>query len=123
MLDFAGAGPVHIIGGGAGFVASWYLGPRIGRFDKGHKNPYAPNNPKLMIMGTFILWWGWVAFNSGSSYGVSNGKWEIGARAGAGTVLSSFGAGAVTLLLSLWRHKGKADTIECAAGCLSALGE
>lgn len=128
VLDFAGAGPVHIIGGGAGFVAAWYLGPRIGRYDKtrsdkGIENPFTPCDRKTMITGCFILWWGWVAFNAGSSCGVTNGRWVLGARAGAATVLSSMASGTTTFFLSLWRHKGKADALECVSGVLSALGK
>lgn len=104
-------------------MAACYVGPRIGRFDKGLENPFPTGDPKTMVVGTFILWWGWVAFNSGSSYGVSNGKWELAARAGAGTVLASMGAGVTTLALSTWKHKGKANAYECISGVISALGK
>lgn len=46
------------------------LGPRLGRYDYGIK-PLPLGNPVNAVMGLFVLWWGWLAFNSGSTYGVS----------------------------------------------------
>ena len=46
------------------------LGPRLGRYARGSA-PLPLGNPVNAVMGTFVLWWGWLAFNSGSTYGVS----------------------------------------------------
>lgn len=80
-------------------------------------------DPLTVVIGLFILWWGWIGFNSGSSYGVTNGKWEFAARAGAGTTLATMSAGMTSILFSLARHKGKVDVFEVISGILSALGK
>lgn len=45
------------------------LGPRLGRYDKG-LDPLPLGAPVNAVLGLFVLWWGWLAFNSGSTYGV-----------------------------------------------------
>lgn len=67
MFDFAGSGVVHMTGGFAGLTGAYFVGPRIGRFGpdgtpedmRGHSQP-------LVVLGTFILWFGWYGFNPGS---------------------------------------------------------
>ena len=38
-VEISGSGPIHIIGGMAGLVGTVFIGPRIGRFDKGTDCP------------------------------------------------------------------------------------
>lgn len=71
----------------------------------------------------FILWWAWIGFNAGSSYGITGGKWEMAARAGAGTTLATMSGGLTSIIFSLLKHKGKVDVFEVVSGILSALGE
>jgi ammonia channel protein AmtB len=80
-------------------------------------------DPMSVCVGLFIVWWGWIGFNAGSSYGITGGKWEFAARAGAGTTLASMSAGMTSILFSLLRHKGKVDVFEVISGVLSGLGE
>jgi ammonia channel protein AmtB len=75
------------------------------------------------MIGLFILWWSWIGFNAGSSYGVTGGKWEFAARAGAGTTLASMSAGMTSMMFSLAKNKGKIDVFEVMSGILSGLGE
>lgn len=98
------------------------MGPRIGRYDKGKKS-LPMGNPMSACMGLFILWWGWIGFNAGSSYGVTGGKWQYAARAGVGTTLATMGAGVFSVLFSMWKNRGKVDVFEVISGILASLGE
>ena len=45
------------------FVAAWMLGPRLGRWDLDIAPPMG--SPTNALVGLFMLWWGWLAFNAG----------------------------------------------------------
>jgi Amt family ammonium transporter len=62
-LDFAGGTVVHINAGVAGLVAAIVVGPRIGFL----KEPMAPHNLALTMVGACLLWVGWFGFNAGSN--------------------------------------------------------
>lgn len=98
VVDIAGSGGVHLVGGSSGecldsqnlpkllkivfvlmsdewevvyldtsssvaFVAAIMLGPRLGRWDSNVPPPMG--SPTNALIGLFMLWWGWLAFNSG----------------------------------------------------------
>jgi len=90
---------VHLVGGTAGLVATLYLKPRVNRF--GEKGSRQMSNPTNAVLGTFMLWWGWLAFNTGSTYGISFGQWRLAARSSVATILSSVGGGCTSLIISL----------------------
>ncbi|KAL0859084.1 hypothetical protein ABMA27_010931 [Loxostege sticticalis] len=119
-VDIAGSGPVHLIGGSSAFASALMLGPRLGRYAKGN-DPLPLGNPVNAVMGTFVLWWGWLAFNSGSTYGVSGAKWQYAARAAVMTMMGSFGGGCFGLLYTMIKHKGRADVMELINSILGAL--
>ena len=64
--------------------------------------------------------WGWLAFNSGSTYGVSGQRWKYAARAAVSTMLASMGGGLVGLIFSLANPKG-IDILSQINGILGAL--
>ena len=70
-IDFAGSSVVHMAGGIAALSATLLLGPRIGKYD-GTRDYYMAS-PTNVVLGTFFLWWGWIGFNCGSTFGMSNG--------------------------------------------------
>jgi len=60
MIDFAGSGVVHMVGGFAGLMGAVVVGPRTGRFLKdGTVVEFTHGNKALQALGTFILWFGW----------------------------------------------------------------
>lgn len=122
VVDFAGTGPIHIVGGAAALTAAWFIGPRIGRYDKGTK-PLTMGSPLGACLGLFVVWWGWIGFNAGSSYGVTGGKWQYAARAGVGTTIATMSGGAFSILYSMWKNKGKVDVFEVISGILASLGK
>lgn len=72
-------------------------------------------------MGTFILWWSWVAFNAGSSYGVSGGKWPYAIRGTVNTILASYGGGFYGMVYSLCKNRGIVGPIDVINGIIAAL--
>merc|ERR1719487_1628409 len=61
--DFAGSGIVHLTGGIGALVGAKMVGPRDGRWDSADPNRFDPHNISLVVLGTFILWFGWYGFN------------------------------------------------------------
>merc|ERR1740123_1728260 len=68
-MDFAGSGIVHMCGGVGALVGAAVVGPRDGRFDARppEDTTFAPHSLPLIVLGTFILWFGWYGFNCGST--------------------------------------------------------
>ncbi|KAF2900319.1 hypothetical protein ILUMI_05865 [Ignelater luminosus] len=119
-VDIAGSGPVHLIGGSSAFASAIMLGPRLGRYDNG-LDPLPLGSPVNAVMGLFVLWWGWLAFNSGSTYGLTGAKYEYAARAAVMTMIASFGGGCTSIAYSLIRLKGKIEVIDIINGVLGSL--
>ena len=68
-LDFAGSSVVHMQGGVIALIFAWLIGPRHGKYDSSGKlvNPILPHNIPMVMLGTFILAFGWFGFNPGST--------------------------------------------------------
>src|SRR2546429_8777739 len=63
VLDFAGGTVVHINSGIAALACALALGKRVGL----NKEPMAPHNLVLTVIGASLLWVGWFGFNAGSA--------------------------------------------------------
>lgn len=72
-IDFAGGVAVHTVGGTASLIGAYFCGPRIGRFgvDGVVNRDYRETNGNLVVLGTFLLWFGWYGFNPGSAVVIS----------------------------------------------------
>ncbi len=66
FYDFAGSTLVHSVGGWGALAGALLLGPRIGKYVKGHVNAIPGSNMPLATIGVFLLWLGWFGFNGGS---------------------------------------------------------
>src|SRR4051812_13875086 len=77
--DFAGSGVVHSVGGLTAFAVCLIVGPRIGKFNRdGSANPIIGHDISAVLIGCFILAFGWFGFNPGSTLGAaSNGNLRI----------------------------------------------
>lgn len=66
-LDFAGGNVVHITSGIAGLVTCIILGKR-----KGYRSSsMLPHNIPYIMIGSGLLWFGWLGFNGGSALGAN----------------------------------------------------
>ncbi len=102
FVDFAGSSVVHAVGGWCALAGVVVLGPRMGRFRKGGNSSAIPgHNLPMASLGAFILWFGFFAFNAGSTLEASGNLGLIVLNthlAGASGV-----TGAVLLTLTLGR--------------------
>lgn len=117
-LDFAGSGVVHGIGGYVALAGAIILGPRIGKFNSdGTPNAIPGHNLSMVVLGTFILFFGWFGFNPGSTLAATDLRIAIVA---VNTALAA-SAGAVTVMLITWFKSGKPDVSMTCNGCLAGL--
>ncbi|KAK8657225.1 hypothetical protein V6N13_035476 [Hibiscus sabdariffa] len=132
VIDFAGSGVVHMVGGIAGLWGALIEGPRIGRFDNSGKSvALHGHNSTLVVLGTFILWFGWYGFNPGSFNRISNfytsgnyyGQWSAVGRTAVTTTLAGC-TGALTTLLGkriLTSHWSVTDACSGLLGGFAAI--
>mmetsp|Transcript_56305 Transcript_56305/g.174697 ORF Transcript_56305/g.174697 Transcript_56305/m.174697 type:complete len:544 (+) Transcript_56305:17-1648(+) len=119
--DFAGDGPVHLLGAVNGMVSAWLIGPRVGRWDPERQGEFGMQNPMNCILGTFMLWWGWLGFNCGSTFGITGLKWLAASRIAVTTINASIGGALVGIAITSWRTKGAVEVNAVVNGILSGL--
>jgi Amt family ammonium transporter len=118
VVDYAGSSVVHLQGGAIALVTSILLGPRLGKYDAdGKPRPILGHHIPMVILGTFILAFGWFGFNAGSSLAATDGRIGIVA---VNTMLAS-ASGALASSLYMWMRFGKPDPSMMCNGMLAGL--
>jgi Amt family ammonium transporter len=112
VLDFAGGTVVEICSGASALALVLVLGPRHGW----PREMMAPHNLPLTLLGTGLLWVGWVGFNAGSALTAG----ELAASAALATHMSGVG-GMIGWLVLEKRMTGKATTLGAASGAVAGL--
>ena len=128
VIDFAGSGVVHAVGGTAALVGAAIIGPRRGRFAmtvKGRRGPaihMRGHSHVLQVLGTMILWLGWYGFNAGSTLSITGSSASTAARVVCTTTLAASTSGMCTVVLERIRGRGKTwDVSAMCNGVLSGL--
>ncbi len=117
-VDYAGSSVVHLQGGMLALVTAWMIGPRLGKYDeRGQPRPIFGHHVPMVMLGTFILAFGWFGFNAGSTLSATNGR--IGMIA-LNTMLAS-GSGTLASTLYMWKLYGKPDPTMMCNGMLGGL--
>jgi Amt family ammonium transporter len=119
--DFAGSGVVHAVGGLTALAVALIIGPRIGKFNRdGSSNAIIGHDISAVLIGCFILAFGWFGFNPGSTLGASGaGCLRIGSIA-VNTMLAGC-TGTFGSILYMWSLKGKPDASMAGNGLLAGL--
>jgi len=112
VLDFAGGTVVHINSGIAALAAALMLGKRVGY----GKEPMAPHNLTLTVIGASLLWVGWFGFNAGSAVAADG-------RAGMAFAVTQIATAAAALgcMFTEWLVKGKPSVLGIASGAVAGL--
>ena len=72
-VDFAGSTVVHAVGGFCAMALAVILGPRLGKYtSEGKPVAFPAHNLAFVVTGTFILLFGWMGFNPGSTLGATD---------------------------------------------------
>ncbi|RWS29085.1 putative ammonium transporter 3-like protein [Leptotrombidium deliense] len=134
VVDIAGCLTVYFIGALSALISTIYLKPRDGRFALSttvlanssfkrdqRRDRFAMSSPTGILVGTYMLWWGGLGLNMGSTFGVSAHKWKYASRASIATMISTVAGGTNALFISFITKNGKFDIILFTTGLLSSM--
>lgn len=126
MIDFAGSGVVHMVGGCAGLMGAYVVGPRDGRFEVtpdgklGAPKDIKGHSATMMALGVLILWFGWYGFNCGSTLALSGGVAKVAGKVAATTTVAT-GSACITAALISKSLEKKFDVGLALNGILAGL--
>jgi ammonium transporter, Amt family len=117
-VDFAGSSVVHLTGGVMALVLAKMIGARAGKYTADGKiHPIAPHSIPQVMLGTFILAFGWFGFNAGSTLSGMDTRLAVVAT----NTMIAGATGAFSAYLYVKARWGKADPSWLANGMLAGL--
>ncbi|HHW01464.1 MAG TPA: ammonium transporter [Thermoanaerobacterales bacterium] len=117
-VDFAGSGVVHAMGGMLALAGAMIIGPRIGKFKKDGTPANIPGHDiPMAVLGTIILFFGWFAFNAGSTLSGTDFRLAVVAT---NTMIAGAVGGFVSMVY-MWIKTGKPDIAMTCNGSLAGL--
>lgn len=117
-VDFAGSTVVHAVGGFCAMALAVILGPRLGKYGRdGKPQAFPAHNVVFVVTGTFILLFGWMGFNPGSTLGATDLRIAVVA---VNTNLAAVSGSAAAMIF--WAYLfGKPDISMACNGMLAGL--
>jgi Amt family ammonium transporter len=117
-VDFAGSSVVHAVGGFCAMALAVILGPRLGKYGPdGKPRAFPAHNIVYVVSGTFILLFGWMGFNPGSTLGATDLRISVVA---INTNLAAV-AGSAAAMLLWYLMFGKPDITMACNGMLAGM--
>jgi ammonium transporter, Amt family len=117
-VDFAGSTVVHAVGGFCAMALAVILGPRLGKYGSdGKPRAFPAHNIVFVVSGTFILLFGWMGFNPGSTLGATDLRISVIA---INTNLAAV-SGAATVMFVWYLIFKKPDVTMACNGMLAGL--
>ena len=118
VKDFAGCACVHTVGRIMAFVGAWVLGPgRENIILTARPTQFQGHNLVYVVIGTFILAFGWFGFNAGSTLAATDLRMSVVA---SNTFIAA-AAGASIMLFLTWAMTGYVDLLFICNGALAGL--
>ncbi len=118
VVDFAGSGVVHSMGGMLALAGAIVIGPRIGKFKKdGTARAFPGHDIPMAIIGTIILFFCWFSFNAGSTLNASDYRLAVVAT----NTMIAGAVGGLVAMFYVWKKYGKPDPSMTANGTLAGL--
>lgn len=116
FIDFAGSTVVHSAGGWAALVGTFFLKPRLGKYQGNQILPLPGHNLSMATLGCFMLWIGWFGFNGGSELAFNSTVFNIIINTNLAAA-----AGSLTATFTSWLQYGKPDLSLIINGTLAGM--
>ncbi|MGC2266234.1 MAG: ammonium transporter [Candidatus Acidiferrales bacterium] len=117
-VDFAGSTVVHAVGGFCAMALAVILGARLGKYGPdGKPRAFPASNIVFVVTGTFVLLFGWMGFNPGSTLGATDLRISVVA---VNTNLAAVAGSAAAMMLWYFLF-GKPDITMACNGMLAGL--